>query len=387
MITYFNIKNYKSIQELGMPLGKVTVLIGENGSGKSNILESVALASAASDRKLDNEFLASRGIRVSESPEFMRSAFAKKDLTGSIQISAIEDGNQLRWELFNDNQYYSKWYTTPHYQETQLIESLKEIVEKMGSSAISEPSLKDKLETLISGQSLQESANEIQENKISRIRDFLIYSPENSALRKFSDEGQIEPLGINGEGLFKLLRITEAEDSERFIDIKEKLELLDWFQNIEIPKYRSRGEFYIKITDRYLSVNSRLFTQKSANEGFLLLLFYFTLFISDKTPRFFAIDNIDASLNPKLCARLIKELILAAKKYDKQVIFTTHNPAILDGLNLDDEDQLLYVVSRNQLGHTRIHRVRKPATPEGREPVKLSEVFLRGYIGGLPKNF
>jgi len=27
-----------------------------------------------------------------------------------------------------------------------------------------------------------------------------------------------------------------------------------------------------------------------------------------------------------------------AKKYDKQVILTTHNPAILDGLNLDDEE-------------------------------------------------
>jgi hypothetical protein len=35
--------------------------------------------------------------------------------------------------------------------------------------------------------------------------NFLIYSPEYSYLRNFSEEGQIVPLGTKGEGLFKLL--------------------------------------------------------------------------------------------------------------------------------------------------------------------------------------
>ena len=42
-----------------------------NGSGKSNILEAIALGSAAAQYKLDNEFLISRGIRVTET-RFMR---------------------------------------------------------------------------------------------------------------------------------------------------------------------------------------------------------------------------------------------------------------------------------------------------------------------------
>jgi len=58
-------------------------LISENGCGKSNILEALALASAAADDKLDNEFLAGRGIRVTE-PQFMRSAFEKDNLTKEI---------------------------------------------------------------------------------------------------------------------------------------------------------------------------------------------------------------------------------------------------------------------------------------------------------------
>ncbi|MCZ0904851.1 AAA family ATPase, partial [Microcoleus sp. HI-ES] len=72
MIGEVRIENYKSIQKLKLELGRVTVLIGENGCGKSNILEAIALASAAANYKLDNEFLAARGIRVTE-PRFMRA--------------------------------------------------------------------------------------------------------------------------------------------------------------------------------------------------------------------------------------------------------------------------------------------------------------------------
>src|SRR5450631_2672512 len=75
MIRKVRIENFKSIPDLTLDLGRITVLIGANGSGKSNILEAIALASAASQNKLDNEFLSSRGIRVTDT-RFMRSAFA-----------------------------------------------------------------------------------------------------------------------------------------------------------------------------------------------------------------------------------------------------------------------------------------------------------------------
>ena len=74
MIRKVQITNFKSVADLELDLGRVNVFIGSNGSGKSNILEAISFASAAEQNKLDHEFLASRGIRVTE-PEFMRSAF------------------------------------------------------------------------------------------------------------------------------------------------------------------------------------------------------------------------------------------------------------------------------------------------------------------------
>jgi hypothetical protein len=63
----------------------------------------------------------------------------------------------------------------------------------------------------------------------------------------------------------------------------------------------------------------------------------------------------------------------------------THNPAILDGLNLDEPKHKLFVVYRNKLGYIKIKQIEKPRSDQ--EPIRLSEAFLRGYIGGLPKGF
>ena len=108
-----------------------------------------------------------------------------------------------------------------------------------------------------------------------------------------------------------------------------------------------------------------------------------TLIISDETPRFFAIENIDASFNPKLCREVIRRLIILAKKHNKQIIATTHNPAVLDGFDLNDEDVALSVVRRTVDGYTKTNRV----SLKNELDIPLSEAWMRGYIGGLPDNF
>ncbi len=125
------------------------------------------------------------------------------------------------------------------------------------------------------------------------------------------------------------------------------------------------------------------FEQRSSNEGFLYLLFYLVLFTSEKTPAFFAIDNIETGFNPKLCTELIKILNELAKKYKKQVIITTHNPAILDGLNINDENQRLFIARRNKSGKTQIERIKQKT----KSKMKLSELWTKGFIGGIPDNF
>jgi predicted ATPase len=406
MFAEVQIENYKSIQSLKINLGRVNVFIGENGCGKSNILEAIALAGAAAGNKLDNEFLAPRGIRVTE-PEFMRSAFDKENVTKEIKINLKKtDETILNFILQHDNQTYSSWTSVNGslmtYEETlsilkdptntrsllsvigQIINLLKirPQINKDGNLSFDNNWLEEYEKIALSNISL--IRQNLEEGSF-RITDFLIYSPENSLLRTFKEEGQVQPLGTKGEGLLKLLNVLNG-NSNNINAVKKQLELIDWFDDFKIHP-DSDIERTIQIKDRYLDKELPYFNQRSSNEGFLFLMFYFALFISDDTPKFFAIDNIENALNPKLCTKLIQELVELAKKYDKQVIFTTHNPAVLDGLDLSDDEQSLFVIYRNVDGHTKARRISAPEPLEDDDPVQLSEAFINGYLGGLPNNF
>lgn len=400
MIQEVEIRNYKSITNLTLSLGRVNVFIGANGSGKSNILEALAIGSAAANNKLDNEFLVSRGIRVSDDPRFMRSAFDKQSVENDIEIVfKNEQDDQYTYELQKDNKRpYSPWTKKSRIANEGFKEKTEWPVEDTGIVVMLDGyviRLRDdtrlwELSGNVSNEGQPLSESEHLRNLLigpADLRMFLVYSPENSALRVFEQEGQIQPLGIRGEGLFKLLQVMSATDPEGLEEVRRRLLCLDWFEGFDMGSHPFASERSLHIRDRYLDDNLPFFDQKSANEGFLFLLFYFALFISKETPDFFAIDNIDASLNPKLCSQLMVELAELARDRKKQVVCTTHNPAILDGLDLSDDQQRLFVVSRNRQGHTRVKRIPAPQSASGHPPVRLSEAFLRGYLGGLPDNF
>jgi len=377
MITELDIKNYKSIRELHLPLGRINVFIGENGAGKSNILEVIALAAAAAADKLDHEFLSSRGIRVT-APEFMRPAFPDAPHTATIEITTkTAEGRNVTFQLNNDNEPYSKWISTLSegtYSGAEFPKFAAELAK-----------LNDSYEAAIDLMHVLTKEAIKNASPALGLSSFVIFSPENSALRTFDREGQIEPLGINGEGLLKLLSFYAAKpDDVTLAKVKDSLKLFDWFDDFVTETVPSEARLLVR--DRFLDENVKGFDHRSANEGFFFLLFYFLLFNSKLTPKFFAIDNIDASLNPKLCEKLIQELNALAKANDKQAILTTHNPAVLDGLDLNDDEQRLFVVSRGRDGTTKVKRIHKPEPVNGNN-LRLSELFIRGLIGGLPKGF
>jgi predicted ATPase len=379
MIREIHVENFKSIEKLTLELGRINVFIGANGCGKSNVLEAIAFAAAAAANKLDNEFLASRGIRVTE-PRFMRSAFQEEQAKQAVQLALSDDRGRVDWVLQTD-----ETQTYPRWMNAGLERTIQHAIESLTSlprDGVTKAEMAEHAAQLnqIARQTLMSALK-------SDWPEFLIYAPENSALRNFQTEGQILPLGGKGEGLFAHLRALGSEKNRPLLDeIIAKLSLIDWFEGFDLPEHLSPGERTIHIRDRYLAEGA-LFDQRSANEGFLFLLFYFTLFISRDTPAFFAVDNVDGSLNPKLCARLITELAELAEKHDKQAILTTHNPAVLDGLDLHDPEQRLFVIHRTSRGPTKARRVAPPQPIEGQLPMKLSEAFLRGHLGGLPKNF
>lgn len=72
------IQNFKSIVDETIDLGRINVFIGENGCGKSNILEALAIASCELVGRADYEDYFNRGVRLAK-PAQMRSAFRDLD--------------------------------------------------------------------------------------------------------------------------------------------------------------------------------------------------------------------------------------------------------------------------------------------------------------------
>lgn len=370
LISRVSVDGYKSLKQFSFCPGRVTVLVGANGSGKSTILEAIALAAAAAAGRLDNESLALRGVRASH-PAMLRSGLIPFDPSAPIELS-VESGHithSTRLQL--EGEAYPRWVNT----------SEREILDRIWEMA---GSVDKRLEDFLNRDGVQAVVRRAVGHVLPTLPDYLIYAPQIHTLRSLRADTYVEPLGVYGEGLFRLLRNLSRDEGYKR-EISEALEPIEWFDGYDTVEEAEIR--HIRAGDLFVDPSFGQIDEVSANEGFLILLFYVCLMIAPATPRFFAIDNVDAGLNPKLARCAVSLICRLAKKHDKQVILTTHSPSALDGLDLTDSDQRLMVIRRSPSGAVVSNQVDLTKLPGGGGSVALSDAFLRGYLGGLPTGF
>ena len=412
MLTKLHIENFKSIHNLDIELGKVNVFIGENGCGKSNILEAVAVASAARSDRLKNDDLAAKGIRITR-PDMMMNSFKGARTKENININLTFDDVSVPTNLTSEslNDIDSPWLDSNILAEKKAYKAFEEkyghtmafmylitALKIWSKSKVEKEKASEELKEFLKLLEQHMSSDEIaafnnQAYKLF-IADFIIYELQTNPLRGFNKQSYEIP-GRNGENLDLLLGKFSEEEWEQII---QHSKFISWLDDNGIIvdkdgelagkrlKLRSDSKLYFR--DKFMQKKNNVFSVENANEGALHILFYLALFISKKTPSFFAIDNIENALNPYLCRHLMKNIADLANKNEKQALITTHNPAILDGLNLHDDNQRLFVVSRNKKGHTTVKRIQlKPEVEVGGKKLKLSELWMRNHLGGIPQNF
>ena len=393
-VSKITISRYKSILQDTIELGKFNVFIGANGCGKSNILESLATVGAERGNDLTFEGLYSRGVRIAR-PDLILSSFlednVKKTIGIDLSLSVNDRSEKYYCELApdNENDIYSKWINLAEEEvySDRLLKIFNLITEQNPN---------------ISGADLISKANEIISDKggLDKKRaydeilsEYSIFDLSTKSLRGISPaESKKTPLGLNGEGLDLLLSGFNKKEREQ---LNKCLTFFDWLEEIVNDKEdklklnglkpgRSTSTLYFK--DKYMRASNNTFSAENSNEGVLHVIFYLALFISTRTPKFFAIDNIETALNPKLCQTLITELVRLTTESRRQVLITTHNPAVLDGLNLLDDEQRLFEVYRDSEGKTKTRRI-KFKNDLSNKNYKLSEMWLKGTLGAVPNNF
>ncbi len=387
-ITEINVKNFKSLYDVSFQPGKVNVFIGANGSGKSTILEAIGILSAAMTDRVNNNVLQRKGIRLSTS-----SLYKSKFKTMKREGLTVDMG--IQW--VDEEKYdYTVHLTTPTDDDAWKYHS--ESVNQEGNLLWGRSNRSFALLNHNIGYFMvTETLNGHRCRKMGQyIEKYGIYQPDTPTLRGIvADTTQVSPIGLNGgrmaDALKEILKSTDGDMKLGTLYVEDILDMIDWASGFDItaPKKANLNpgvpstRQVIEFKDRFLKANAT-FTGYDASEGALYVLFMLCLAMHPESPSMFAIDSFDHALNPRLAKRLTEIFSQLMLESHRTVFMTTHNPLVLDGLDLCNDDIRLFAVSRNKDGYAVLNRIQvSKELLESGQP--LSRLWINGRLGGVPE--
>lgn len=385
-----SIRNFKCLYDTSVEPGKVNVFIGANGSGKSTILEAIGLLSAAMTDRVDSASLQRKGIRLS-TPSLYKSYFKsipKQNLAVALSLEWDDVGSP---DVFQ----YDVHLTTPtdsdywkYHAEAFFLNGEK----KWGRSHASQQPTNNYIGFFL----IDNNEDLAASRKIAQdFSAYGIFQPNTMTLRGTTpDPNQTTPIGLNGGRLAEALdTLIREKDGDLFFGdlyMDDILEMIDWASNITVatPKKSNINSNIpttrqvIQFADRYMK-SSAQFTGYDASEGALYVLFMLALAMHPQAPSIFAVDSFDHALNPRLAKKMIQVFCDQVIQHKKHVFLTTHNPLVLDGLDLRNDDIRLFAVDRDSNGYAQIKRIRvsQELIDEGQP---LSRLWINGRLGGVP---
>ena len=426
MISSLKIKNFKSILDADIEFGNVNVFIGSNGSGKSNVLEAIGLFSACLARGVDAQTLDYKGIRLS-APHIFKSSFKNRRLPRAIRLEGTVANVEYKASLqagehSSHLQFFTESMTAGGRKRRRPVFSRAPPGFRLGDKSMARApadtlyldphrSLWDthgaNLDTV--GKSARMALREISK--------YAIYTPQTAVMRGIvPDHRATEPLGLTGSRLpqafrellrqYRKSRKGKEADVQRRREIGEALKMIwapGWASRVKVgppdidtvPEHLPASKETIHIVDKYLTVKRNTLSPYDASEGILYLIFMAVLLAHSDAPAVFALDNVDGTLNPRMVRFLVEHIVDAVdgnfsedggNTHPKQVFLTSHNPTALDAIDLFDPEKRLFVVSRNDQGHTVFDRIRPPDGMtkerwiEAKRGRNLSQLWLDGKI-------
>ena len=420
MLKTLSIDRFKSIRKCELNLSNINIFIGGNGSGKSNVLEAIGVMSAALDRGLGDSDLSRKGVRITP-PELMKSAFKNVDLPKTLQLAgSLEKDITYRVNLRGKQDapllaFHSEYCSRG---ESRIFGRSPHGATVFGKSIFGHLSKHRSIWDQV--RNAFDFPIEVQE-VLDGLSGYAIYSPQTAVLRGMQ-QGQVDtpPIGLHGAGLPEAVRgliqqllvagrPSQKKRSPATYELKDKafglVWLPQWTNRVKvgaIEKYLtsreslSSGEDMVYFVDKFMHKKRRSLSANDSSEGTLYLLFAAVLLSHNDSPKMFALDNVDSALNPHMTRSLLETIIGAVESATdedlgcgpRQVFLTSHHPTSLDAFDLFSKRQRVFVVERNDEGHTEV----TPLTPregmskeewyEAKGGKNLSQLWLDGEISG-----
>lgn len=394
MIRNLKIEHFKSLVKFELELGRINVFVGANGSGKSNLLEALGILGAAAFGRVDDETLLRRGVRPGV-PSLYKSAFPSKEKVPRLFFGATsKEGARYEVGLWNpiENPDPAWRFMTERLERAEGNEVVTRGIKKYGK--------RNQEQGVAALETVNLESGDAALTLMDELRAYSIHCPNTPSLRGLVQDLQArEPVGLAGgrlpEAIEELLQAAKKNEmlSEALEEVRD---LLDWASDfsagpsvgVPLSPSAARSRLVIQFVDRFMTKKRNKLTGYDASEGALYILYCAALALHPKAPRCLAVDNVDQALNPRLAQRLMTALCSWTTRVNGglQWLVTAHNPAILDGLPLDDPEVRLFTVDRDSNGHTVVRRIDLAAALKIRpsEEWTLSRMWMNGLLGGVP---
>lgn len=389
MVEKVLIRGFKALAEVEVELGVLNVFIGPNGAGKTSLLEAVGLLSAAVSGHVDEESLSRRGVRLGQPAVYKIALQNAGSLPRYIHLEAIGNGYHYRVDLDNPIERPSKSWRFANEWFGKVGERKAAFASRSPRSEISPyvgvvPAVID----------LPESAVAFRD----ALRGYRIFAPQTPMLRGTSPDTTAKaPLGLGGGGLAEAVEEMLAGNSDaRSLLLDSLRDWFDWVAEVKvvppsklpIPPSVPMTRRVLAFTDKYSRRGRNLMTAYDASEGVLHALFLMVLVMHPEALAFAAVDNFGYGLHPRLKRALVSRVAdWLLEKNNRQLVLTTHDPLVLDGLPLLDDRVRLFVVDRDSAGRVVVRRVLVDEELWRKKEERgwaMSDLWVEGWLGGVP---
>jgi energy-coupling factor transporter ATP-binding protein EcfA2 len=394
MITKITISAFKSLEKLDLELGQLNVFVGANGSGKSNLLEAIGVLSAAADGKVTDQTLMQRGVRPGV-PKLYKSAFPSRERRQLPHISLSAASAEAHYDVSLNNPMKDP---SPAWRfKTEFFERGNTRIVSRGPALRDNPNTENGLAAL---KAVELSENDPALAFLRRLQGYVIYSPNTPVLRGVAPETQPRiPVGLSGGRLPDAVHelITNGKDNGLAKKVTHDIfGLIRWAKqygsasstDLPLSQAASSSPRVIRFVDRYMKEGRNVLSGYDASEGALYILFLAVIAVHPKAPLFCALDNADHGLNPGLATAVMKKFSnwVLNSSHQRQILMTSHNPAVLDGLPLQNDNIRLFTVDRDNHGKTIVKRVviDSHLLKMASEGWTLSRLWMNKLIGGMP---
>jgi predicted ATPase len=384
LISTIQLNNFLSFSEDSkeFDLTDLNVLIGTNGSGKSNFLDAIAILRSFSNGETDKIFNRGGGIQQWIFNRKQLSLVNLKIVLESEFENPIEHEIEFQIQDRIFNVFYEKIEDKKSDENTLSLNTYYRFTYGMSNIAVN----KSKMRLMPSGTIVEDAS------VLSQLRD-----PENyPEISRISELYSKIRMYRNWEfGRTSVLRNSQQTDlrsavlEEDFSNFFIFLNRLFKSPGVKKSILESLQDLNENISDIFFDIESQrtqlFITEKDIpysssrlSDGTLRYLVLLAILLDPEPPPLICIEEPELGLHPDLISNITKLLIEASSR--TQLIVTTHSELLIDGLSKTPES---VVVCEKVNGETVLTRLEPERLKIWLEKYRLGEVWLRGELGGV----